>query len=52
MQISFNDPELVNTYATGGRTRASIFLTGNIKIDKAEIAILSSDVGSVENMEK
>jgi len=52
MQISFDDPEHVNTYATGGRTRACAFLTGTIEIDKAEIAILSGDVGSVETMEK
>lgn len=51
-QISLHDPEHLNTYATGGQTKTLVFLTGIIKIDKAEITILNSDVGNVETSQK
>ncbi|KAJ6850807.1 dolichyl-diphosphooligosaccharide--protein glycosyltransferase subunit 2-like [Iris pallida] len=51
-EISLHDPELMNTYATGGRIRALAFLTASIKIDKAEISVLNSDGGSVETSHK
>ena len=46
-----NDPELAENYATGGQISVTTFLTGNIKIDKAEIAISDSD-GSSESVKK
>ncbi|KAJ0970463.1 hypothetical protein J5N97_023340 [Dioscorea zingiberensis] len=51
-EISLHDPEHLNTYATGGRMKTSVFFTGIVKIDKAEIAILDSDVGNVETAKK
>lgn len=45
-EVSMNDPELVENYATGGQISVTTFLTGNIKIDKAEIAISDSDASS------
>lgn len=52
MQISLHDSSLVSTYATGGQTRATAFLTGIIKIEKAELAILNSDIGNAEATQK
>ncbi|GAB4861997.1 proteasome regulatory particle base subunit [Ancistrocladus abbreviatus] len=37
-----------NTYATGGQIRVPIYITGAIKVDGAEIAVLDSDLGSVD----
>ncbi|KAF3335337.1 Dolichyl-diphosphooligosaccharide--protein [Carex littledalei] len=45
-EVSMNDPELAENYATGGQISVTTFLTGNIKIDKAEIAISDSDASS------
>lgn len=39
-------------YATGGQTQVPVFVTGLIKIDNAEIAVLDSDLGSVETQKK
>lgn len=35
-------------YVTGGRTKIPVYVTGVVTTDKAEIAILDSDIGSVE----
>ncbi|XP_012831126.1 PREDICTED: dolichyl-diphosphooligosaccharide--protein glycosyltransferase subunit 2 [Erythranthe guttata] len=51
-EIIFDEPEHKNKYATGGRTRVPIHVTGVIKIDSAEIAILENDLGSVETQKK
>ncbi|KAI3449788.1 hypothetical protein Pfo_006453 [Paulownia fortunei] len=51
-EIVFDDPEHKKNYATGGRTKVPIHVTGVIKIDNAEIAILDSDLGSVETQKK
>lgn len=51
-EISLQDPELANTYSTGGQTTTSALLTGTITIDKAEIAILNSDNGGEESVQK
>ncbi|XP_010934313.2 dolichyl-diphosphooligosaccharide--protein glycosyltransferase subunit 2 [Elaeis guineensis] len=51
-EISLHDPENVNTYATGGRTSLMSFVTGSIKIDKAEIGILESGAGGSETLQK
>lgn len=39
-------------YATGGQTQVPIFVTGVVKIDNAEIAIVDSDLGSIEAQKK
>ncbi|KAK6164447.1 hypothetical protein DH2020_001311 [Rehmannia glutinosa] len=51
-QIVFDDPEQKKNYATGGRTKVPIHVTGAITIDSAEIAILDSDIGSPETQKK
>ncbi|KAG8389197.1 hypothetical protein BUALT_Bualt02G0203900 [Buddleja alternifolia] len=51
-EIIFDDPEHKKNYATGGRTKVPIHVTGVIKINNAEIAILDSDIGSVEAQKK
>ncbi|KAL6564482.1 hypothetical protein OROMI_015932 [Orobanche minor] len=51
-EIVFEDPENRKNYATGGRTKVPIHLTGAIKIDNAEIAVLDSDLGNAETQKK
>lgn len=51
-EISLHDSDLADTYAIGGRTRTTAFLTGTIKIEKAEIAILNTDIESAETTQK
>ncbi|XP_077252863.1 ribophorin II (RPN2) family protein isoform X2 [Tasmannia lanceolata] len=51
-EVLLHDPEHKKIYASGSRTRASIHVTGFIKIDDAEIAVLDSDVGSIESMKR
>ncbi|KAK1303068.1 Dolichyl-diphosphooligosaccharide--protein glycosyltransferase subunit 2 [Acorus calamus] len=51
-EILLHDPEHKNVCATGGQTQAFIYYTGLIKIESAEIAILDSDVESVETKQK
>lgn len=47
-----DDSENKNIYATGGRTKVPIYVTGVIKVDNAEISVLDSDLGSVETQKK
>ncbi|CAK7346376.1 unnamed protein product [Dovyalis caffra] len=47
-----HDPDHKNLYATGGQTQIPIFVTGVVKIDSAEIAVLDSDLGSIETKKK
>nr|POF16954.1 dolichyl-diphosphooligosaccharide--protein glycosyltransferase subunit 2 [Quercus suber] len=51
-EIVLHDSEDKNVYATGGQTQVPVFVTGLIKIDNAEIAVLDSDHGSVETQKK
>ncbi|KAK6141654.1 hypothetical protein DH2020_024596 [Rehmannia glutinosa] len=51
-EIVFDDPEQKKNYATGGRTKVPIHVTGAITIDSAEISILDSDIGSPETQKK
>lgn len=51
-QIVLHDSEHTKAYATGGQTKVPIHVTGIIKIDNAEIAVLDSDLGSVETQQK
>ena len=47
-----HDSEDKNVYATGGQTQIPVFVTGLIKIDNAEIAVLDSDHDSIETQKK
>ena len=47
-----HDLEHEQVYATGGQTLVSVFVTGIIKVASAEIAVLDSDLGSVESQKK
>ncbi|XP_011080069.1 dolichyl-diphosphooligosaccharide--protein glycosyltransferase subunit 2 [Sesamum indicum] len=51
-EVVFDDPEHKKNYVTGGRTKVPIHFTGIIKIDSAEIAVLDSDLGSIESQKK
>ncbi|KAA8543380.1 hypothetical protein F0562_021125 [Nyssa sinensis] len=51
-EIVLHDPEHKKIYATGGRTKVPIYVTGIIEVDSAEIAILDSDLGSIETQKK
>ncbi|CAK9171431.1 unnamed protein product [Ilex paraguariensis] len=51
-EIVLRDPEHKKIYATGGRTRVPIYVTGIIKVGSAEIAVLDSDLGSIETQKK
>ena len=52
LQIVLHDPDHLNLYATGGQTQIPIFVTGLVKVDSAEIAVLDSDLGSIETKKK
>lgn len=47
-----HDAEHKKIYATGGRTKVPIFVTGVMQVDNAKIAVLDSDLGSVETQKK
>ncbi|XP_022948976.1 dolichyl-diphosphooligosaccharide--protein glycosyltransferase subunit 2-like isoform X2 [Cucurbita moschata] len=47
-EIVLHDSEQKDTYATGGQIQEPIYITGVVKIEKAEIAVLDSDLGSTE----
>uniref|UniRef100_A0A5B7AM07 Dolichyl-diphosphooligosaccharide--protein glycosyltransferase subunit 2 n=1 Tax=Davidia involucrata TaxID=16924 RepID=A0A5B7AM07_DAVIN len=51
-EIVLHDPEHRKIYTTGGRTKVPIHVTGVIKVDSAEIAVLDSDLGSIETQKK
>ncbi|XP_057963619.1 dolichyl-diphosphooligosaccharide--protein glycosyltransferase subunit 2 [Malania oleifera] len=51
-EVVLRDPEHKKVYATGGQTRVPLFVTGVIKIDGAEIAVLDGDLGSIETQKK
>uniref|UniRef100_A0A0D9V9C5 Dolichyl-diphosphooligosaccharide--protein glycosyltransferase subunit 2 n=1 Tax=Leersia perrieri TaxID=77586 RepID=A0A0D9V9C5_9ORYZ len=51
-EISLQEPEHETIYAIGGRNTETIFVTGLIKVDKAEIGISDNDAGSVESVQK
>ncbi|KAE9460641.1 hypothetical protein C3L33_07396, partial [Rhododendron williamsianum] len=51
-EIVLHDSENKNIYATGGRTKVPIYVTGVIKVDNGEISVLDSDLGSVETQKK
>lgn len=47
-----HDQEHKKVYATGGRTKVPIYVTGVIEVDNAEIAVLDSDLGNLETQKK
>ncbi|PON62650.1 Dolichyl-diphosphooligosaccharide--protein glycosyltransferase subunit Swp [Parasponia andersonii] len=51
-EVVLHDSELEKVYATGGQTQVPVFITGFIKVENAEIAVLDSDLGSVESLKK
>ncbi|XP_015698304.1 dolichyl-diphosphooligosaccharide--protein glycosyltransferase subunit 2 [Oryza brachyantha] len=51
-EISLQEPEHETIYATGGRNTETIFVTGLIKVDKAEIGLSDNDAGTVESVQK
>ncbi|XP_010262349.1 PREDICTED: dolichyl-diphosphooligosaccharide--protein glycosyltransferase subunit 2-like [Nelumbo nucifera] len=51
-EVVLHDPEHDKIYATGGQSQAPIFVTGLIRIDNAEIAVLDGDLGSIETKQK
>ncbi|PUZ53355.1 hypothetical protein GQ55_5G046400 [Panicum hallii var. hallii] len=51
-EISLQEPEHESVYATGGRNTENVFITGLIKVDKAEIGISDNDAGTVESVQK
>ncbi|GJM92118.1 hypothetical protein PR202_ga08549 [Eleusine coracana subsp. coracana] len=51
-EISLQEPEHETAYATGGRNTENVFVTGVIKVDKAEIGISDNDAGAVESVQK
>ncbi|XP_020204789.1 dolichyl-diphosphooligosaccharide--protein glycosyltransferase subunit 2 [Cajanus cajan] len=48
-EIVLDEPAGEKVYATGGQIHVPIFVTGIIKVSNAEIAVVDSDLGSVEN---
>lgn len=51
-QISLQEPEHETVYSTGGRNTENVFITGLIKVDKAEIGVSDNDAGTVESVQK
>lgn len=51
-EISLQEQEHETIYATGGTNTEAIFVTGLIKVDKAEIGISDNDAGTVESVQK
>lgn len=46
------DSDTRSNYATGGQISVSIYITGVVKMGNAEIAVLDSDLGSIETQKK
>ncbi|KAJ4969075.1 hypothetical protein NE237_015776 [Protea cynaroides] len=51
-EVVLHDPEHEKIYYTGGHSQVPIFVTGVIKINNAEIAVLDSDLESIETKQK
>nr|XP_043620547.1 dolichyl-diphosphooligosaccharide--protein glycosyltransferase subunit 2 isoform X2 [Erigeron canadensis] len=49
-EIVFSDPELKRKFATGGRTKVPVHVTGIIKVGSAKVAVLEGD--NVESEKK
>uniref|UniRef100_A0A9I9DX10 Dolichyl-diphosphooligosaccharide--protein glycosyltransferase subunit 2 n=1 Tax=Cucumis melo TaxID=3656 RepID=A0A9I9DX10_CUCME len=51
-EVVLHDSEHMDIYATGGKIQVPIYISGVVKIENAEIAVLDSDLGSVETQKK
>ncbi|XP_059287689.1 dolichyl-diphosphooligosaccharide--protein glycosyltransferase subunit 2 isoform X2 [Lycium ferocissimum] len=51
-EIVLHNPEDKKIYATGGRTKVPISVTGFVKVDHADVAVLDSDLGNVETQKR
>ncbi|CAN0829168.1 Dolichyl-diphosphooligosaccharide--protein glycosyltransferase subunit 2 [Linum grandiflorum] len=51
-EVVFHDPEHNNVYTAGSKTEVPVFVTGVVKVGNAEIAVLDSDLGSIETQKK
>ncbi|KAA3474927.1 dolichyl-diphosphooligosaccharide--protein glycosyltransferase subunit 2-like [Gossypium australe] len=51
-EIVLHEPEHEKIYVTGGQKKVPIFVSGLIKIENEEIAVLDSDLGSIETQKK
>ncbi|KAG4174605.1 hypothetical protein ERO13_A11G131600v2 [Gossypium hirsutum] len=51
-EIVLHELEHEKIYITGGQKKVPIFVSGLIKIENAEIAVLDSDLGSIETQKK
>ncbi|KAF8664958.1 hypothetical protein HU200_054278 [Digitaria exilis] len=51
-EISLQEPDHETVYATGGKNTENVFITGLIKVDKAEIGISDNDAGATESVQK
>ncbi|KAF1878372.1 hypothetical protein Lal_00047040 [Lupinus albus] len=49
-EIVLHNSDSEKDYATGGQIHVPIYVTGNIEVSNAEIAVLDSDHGSVETL--
>ncbi|KAL8191930.1 hypothetical protein R6Q57_028661 [Mikania cordata] len=47
-EIVLSDPEHKRKFATGGRTKVPIHVTGVVKVDEAKVAVLESDIIETE----
>lgn len=52
LEIVLDNPEDKKIYATGGRTKVPIYVTGFIKVDHPDVAVLDSDLGNVETQKR
>ncbi|KAD3068558.1 hypothetical protein E3N88_36438 [Mikania micrantha] len=43
-EIVLSDPEHKRKFATGGRTKVPVHVTGAVKVDEAKVAVLESDI--------
>ncbi|XP_060172296.1 dolichyl-diphosphooligosaccharide--protein glycosyltransferase subunit 2-like isoform X2 [Lycium barbarum] len=51
-EIVLHNPEDKKIYATGGRTKVPISVTGFVKVDHADVAVLDSDLVNVETQKR
>ncbi|XP_039048357.1 dolichyl-diphosphooligosaccharide--protein glycosyltransferase subunit 2-like [Hibiscus syriacus] len=51
-EVVLQEPEDEKVYVMGSQTKVPIFVTGLVKIENSEIAVLDSDLGSVESQNK
>nr|GEW86903.1 dolichyl-diphosphooligosaccharide--protein glycosyltransferase subunit 2-like [Tanacetum cinerariifolium] len=49
-EIVLSDPELKSKYATGGRTKVPVHVTGVVKVDNAKVTLLEGDSVESEKM--